>query len=173
MEKKRERNINVREREPPIGCFSHAPWLGTEPATQACALKSSGWPFVWWRGTQPAELHHSGLYEIFKSKFELFIWKQSWEQFQSEYVTIYNIGIQLCFSCGLWSPLEKKKKGFLSLAPGGFTQRVGAVSILKCLPRMCSRFVPETHSPQHPQSGRPLCRCPVTCHGLNNVCRFT
>ena len=48
-----------RGRETSIGCLWYTPWLGTEPATQACVLMGVE-PFALWDCAQPTEPHHLG-----------------------------------------------------------------------------------------------------------------
>ena len=48
------------ERETSIGCLSHVPWLGTEPATQACALTRNQILNLLVCGKTPNQKSHTG-----------------------------------------------------------------------------------------------------------------
>ena len=84
-ERGREGEKHPCEREKSIGCVLHAPWLGSKPATQACALTQNRTHELSVCGMTLNPLNHTGhsrFYSLTKkylksgSKFLLFTWFQ-------------------------------------------------------------------------------------------------
>ena len=64
--REKERERHWCERKTSAGCLWYAPWLGTQPTTQACTDRGSNlWPFPLRDNAQPTEPHWTGLFACF------------------------------------------------------------------------------------------------------------